>query len=394
MAAAKLNTQDRAFARAVVMATLRHLGPIDRALDGRLAKDPAGRVRNLLRIGVAQAFWLDTPDFAAVDTTVALAPARSDARLQGPGQRRAARPAARRPPSWPTRTSSRRRWLLARWRAAFGEADALAIVGQIPAEPATDLTPRDPADTALAGELDAILLPGGSLRTAKRGEIAAWPGFAEGRWWVQDAAAAIPARLLAIQPGDTRPRSLRRARAARPCSWPPPAPPSPPWTAPPRACARLADGLARTGLAAEVVTADAGDLGRPAHLRRGAARRPLQRHRHVPPQPRRALERQARPTSPGRRGAVAGLLDAAAQRVRPGGRLVYSVCSLETEEGEAQATAFLKRHPEFATLPAAPGEGGAPAASVTPGWLAAHPAAPPGRRHRRVFHRPLPPRSG
>ena len=70
----RLSAQDRAFARAVVMATLRHLGPIDRALDTRLKKEPPKPSRDLLRLGMAQAFYLDTPAFAAVDTTVSLAP--------------------------------------------------------------------------------------------------------------------------------------------------------------------------------------------------------------------------------------------------------------------------------------------------------------------------------
>src|SRR5690606_17520190 len=71
----KLEPRDRAFARALAMAALRHLGPIDRALDGRLAKEPPGRVRHILRLGAAQAFWLDVPDFAAVSTSVEMAQA-------------------------------------------------------------------------------------------------------------------------------------------------------------------------------------------------------------------------------------------------------------------------------------------------------------------------------
>ena len=70
----RLSPQDRGFARALLMATLRHLGPIDRALDGRLKREPPAPARDLMRLGLAQAFHLDTPAFAAVDTTVSLAP--------------------------------------------------------------------------------------------------------------------------------------------------------------------------------------------------------------------------------------------------------------------------------------------------------------------------------
>ena len=73
------------------------------------------------------------------------------------------------------------------------------------------------------------------------------------------------------------------------------------------------------------------------------------------------------------------LLAAAAARVRPGGRLVYCVCSLEPEEGEAQVEAFLTRHPEFRLDRIAPGEGGAPEASAMPaGWLRILPCHRPG----------------
>ena len=103
-------------------------------------------------------------------------------------------------------------WLFARWRAAFGEADAAAIAAMIADEPATDLTPRDPADAdALAEALEASRCPAARCGAPARGRIEDWPGFAEGRWWVQDAAAAIPARLLAAKPGETRARPLRRA---------------------------------------------------------------------------------------------------------------------------------------------------------------------------------------
>src|SRR5690606_22828198 len=95
-------------------------------------------------------------------------------------------------------------WLLARWRAAYGSAEAEALAALIAEEPATDLTLKDPAEAAaLAPALEAQVLPGGGLRAGLKGEVSAWPGFVEGRWWVQDAAAAVPARLLAAQPGES-----------------------------------------------------------------------------------------------------------------------------------------------------------------------------------------------
>ncbi len=377
----RLSAQDRAFARALVMATLRRLGPIDRALDGRLKREPPAPVRGLLRLGLAQAFWLDVPAFAAVDTTVSLTPkplrGLVNAVLRGliregpPGEE----PQALAPA-----------WLIARWRAAYGDAEALAIAAQIAEEPATDLTMRDGGrDGAGDGEgaadlaqaLAAERLPQGSLRTRRRGDVAAWPGYAEGRWWVQDAAAALPARLLAAQPGEAAldlcaapgGKSLQLAAAGAVV------------TAVDRSAGRLrrlAAGLARTGLTAEAVAADAtawADARTFDAVLLDAPCSATGTFRHRPD-----VLWNARPADIASLAAVqAQLLAAAAARVRPGGRLVYAVCSLEGEEGEAQARAFLSRRPDFALDPIAAGEAGSPAASRSPeGWLRILPHHLPG----------------
>ncbi len=357
-AAGRLNPLDRSFARALVMATLRHLGPIDRALDARLSRDPGGRIRQLLRLGAAQAFWLDTPDFAAVDTTVSLAPKPMRGLVNAVlrGLLRDGAPAedvdSLAPP-----------WLLSRWRAAFGVEETALMAALITQEPATDLTPRAPADAALIEALEAAPLPGGSLRTDKGGDITLWPGFAEGRWWVQDTAAAIPARLLAVQTGETAVdlcaapggKTLQLAAAGAAV------------TALDRSSGRLRrvrDGLARTGLEAEVVHADAADwtearqfdavlLDAPCSATGTFRRQPdVLWNARVADIPRLAVS-QVR------------LLDAAAARTRPGGRMVYSVCSLEPEEGQAQVSGFLARHADFSLAPIAAGEGGAPEPSLT-----------------------------
>jgi len=358
-----LSPQDRGFARAVVMATLRRLGPIDRALDARLAREPPPPARDLLRLGLAQAFWLDTPAFAAVDTTVSLAPKplrglvnavlRAILR-QGPPDDNAELLA---PP-----------WLLARWRAAFGDTVTLSIAAQIALEPATDLTLRDPADAAMAAELEAEDLGQGTLRIVRRGDVATWPGYDEGRWWVQDQAAAIPARLLQARPGETA-LDLCAAPGGKTLQL---AADGAQVTALDQSAGRLrrvTAGLARTGLAAETHAVDAAAwsderafdavlLDAPC-----TATGTFRRHPDV--------LWNARPGDiPALAQVQARLLASAARRVKAGGRLVYSVCSLEPEEGEAQVRGFLAAHPDFVLDPIAPGEGGAPAASRTAdGWL-------------------------
>jgi len=366
---ARLSPQDRGFARALAMAALRHLGPIDLALGRCLQRAPPDPVRMILRLGAAQLFYLDTPAYAAVDSSVALAEADRATRgfkaLVNAVLRRLGREGL--PPAGPTELAPP--WLFARWQAAFGEAGARAIAATIAEEPATDLTPRDPADApALAEALGATLLPGGQLRRAERGRIEEWPSFAEGRWWVQDAAAAVPARLLDPQPGETAldlcaapgGKALQLAAAGAKV------------TALDRSASRLGrltEALARTGLAAELVAADAETwadarqfdavlLDSPCSSSGVFRRNPDALWTLRPGDIAKLAESQSR------------LLDAAARRVKPGGRLVYCVCSLETEEGEAQARDFVKRHPDFATAPAAPGDGGAPPESLTPeGWL-------------------------
>jgi 16S rRNA (cytosine967-C5)-methyltransferase len=359
----RLAPRDRAFARALVMATLRHLGAIDAALQARLKKPPTERTVNILRLGAAQLLVLKAPPHAAVSTSVELAAA--DGRSQSfKGLVNAVlRGLQREPPPLDQPELLPPTWLYARWQAAFGVEDARAIAAIIAEEPATDLSLRDPADAStLAAELEGEALVGGSVRTIRRGELTAWPGFAEGRWWVQDAAAAIPARLLGVQPGQSvldlcaapGGKTLQLAAAGAQV------------TAVDRAAPRLErlrQNLTRMGLSAEVVCADAAEwkdarrfdavlLDAPC-----SATGTFRRHPDV-------LWVASPADIPKLAQVQAKLLDSAARRVKPGGRLVYCVCSLEPEEGEGQVAAFLARTPGFTLDPIAPGEGGAPEASL------------------------------
>ncbi|MDB5449141.1 MAG: rsmB [Phenylobacterium sp.] len=358
-----LEPRDRAFARALVMATLRRLGPIDAALQSRLSKPPSDRVVQILRLGVAQAFVLNTPAHAAVTTSVDLAAADKGSRPLKGLVNAVLRGLVREPPDLDQPDLLAPMWLYARWRAAFGEAEARAIVGLIPQEPATDLSLRVKADAAaLAEPLEAEILAGGTLRTALRGEVSAWPGFAEGRWWVQDAAAAVPARLLKVEPGETAldmcaapgGKTLQLAAAGAKV------------TAVDKSAGRLmrvAENLERVGLTAEVVTADAAQWGGTRQFDAVLLDAPcsatgtFRRHPDV-------LWAAKASDIAGLAAVQSRLLDAAGRRTKPGGRLVYCVCSLEPEEGEAQAQAFLSRTPQFGPDPIEPGEGGAPAASL------------------------------
>jgi 16S rRNA (cytosine967-C5)-methyltransferase len=364
-ALAALDGRDRAFARALVMATLRHLGPIDSALQSKVKKAPPDKVVQILRLGVAQVFVLKTPAHAAVTTSVDLVAQDKGLAMFKGLVNAVLRGLIREPPELSDPELMAPSWLYARWRAAFGVDAAREIAAAITQEPATDLSLKDPAQAAaLAAELEATVLPGGGLRTTKRGDLATWPRFAEGDWWVQDAAAAIPARLLDVRVGETAldmcaapgGKTLQLAAVGAKV------------TAVDRAPVRLkrvAENLARTGLSAETVTSDAAIwtdrrtfdavlLDAPC-----SATGTFRRHPDV--------LWAAKPSDVAGLAAVQSkLLDAAARRTRSGGRLVYCVCSLEPEEGEGQVAAFLGRTPDLVLDPIAPGEGGSPAASLRP----------------------------
>jgi 16S rRNA (cytosine967-C5)-methyltransferase len=346
------------------MTVLRRLGPIDRALDGRLTRPPPPVVHDLLRLGVAQLHYMNVPAFAAVSATLDLAQADKTARPFKGLINAVLRRLSEAGPAPDSAEDAIPSWLLARWRAAYGKgADAVALL--LASEPATDLSLKDPDSAAtLAPTLDAQVLPGPSLRVGLRGEISTWPGFTDGSWWVQDAAAAIPARLLKVKPGQTAldlcaapgGKTLQLAAAGAAVTA---------LDRSPVRLKRVEENLARMGLTAEVVAADAMDwtddrtfdavlLDAPCSATGTFRRHPetlwLARPGDLAPL---VLAQQR-------------LLEAAARRTKIGGRLVYCVCSLEPEEGEAQIASFLAARPDFQIEPAARGEAGAPAASLTP----------------------------
>ena len=359
-----LELRDRGFARALAGTVLRRMRPIDGALDARLQKPPPEAVRWLLRLGAAQVLYMDVPAHAAVSVSVEQASGANETRPYKGLINAVLRGLARDGATSATPEASAPPWLLARWRAAYGDSVARSIADVIAEEPPTDLTLRSEADDALVEALQAERLPTGGLRTPLKGEVVDWPGFAEGGWWVQDAAAALPARLLGVEAGQSAldlcaapgGKTLQLAASGARV------------TALDRSAARLKrlrENLDRIRLSAEVVVADAcawsdtrlfGAVLLDAPC---SATGTFRRHPDV--------LWAARPGDIAKLVALQSrLLDAAAPRVRPGGRLVYCVCSLEPEEGEAQARAFLRREPDFTTDPVAPGEAGAPGRAVTP----------------------------
>ena len=369
-----LPSPDRAFARAVAMAALRRLGEIDQILDSRLQKSPPEAVRTILRVALAQTLVLETPAFAAVSTAVKLAERDPKTRPYKNLVNAVLRGVGRDGPGLTTATSNLPDWIAARWTAAYGEPMLEGLALATREEPLTDLSVRAGVDPAAVAEaLDGEILPGGTVRTGRRGDVATWPGYDSGDWWVQDAAAAVPARLLGAASGQTAldmcaaPGGKTLQLAAAGASV----------VALDRSEARLKrlrQNFERLNLPVEVVAVPAEDwddarafdavlLDAPCTATGTYRRNP-------------EVLRATRPADVAKLADVQHrLLDAAAERVKPGGRLVYCVCSLEREEGETQIIAFLRRSPAFRTVRADPVAVGAPAEALTPeGWLRILPA--------------------
>ena len=322
--------RDRAAAHRLTASVLRRAGSLDAVLEPHLRRAPPDAVRQILRLGAAQLLLLETPAHAAVATSVALARARGLAPFTGlvnavlrrvaeQGQAALADLDAPRLDTPP--------WLWASWGA-----DARAIATAHATEAPLDLTVRG------APPPGGTVLPTGSVRYPAGTRVTELAGFAEGAFWVQDAAAALPVQLLSPQPGE---------RIADLCA-------APGGKAAQIAAAgadlfaverdgqrsiRLRENLSRLRLQATIVQADALTWAPPAPLDAVLLDAPcsatgtIRRHPDVP--------HLKRPTDvSASMEQQRALIAAAAGMLRPGGRLVYAVCSLQPEEGPGMMAAL------------------------------------------------------
>ncbi|MEI7610759.1 MAG: RsmB/NOP family class I SAM-dependent RNA methyltransferase, partial [Rhodospirillaceae bacterium] len=250
------------------------------------------------------------------------------------------------------------------WSAAYGPDTARAIAEAHLHEAPLDLTLKNPAESALWAErLEAEVLATGSLRRAAGGAVAELPGFADGGWWVQDAAAALPATLF----GDLAGRRVYDLCAAPGGKTAQLAALGAQVTAVDRSAPRLerlATNLARLGLAAATVAADAA-LWQPEESADAilldapcSATGTIRRHPDIPHLKDRADV--AKLAALQRR-----LLARAVALLKPGGTLVYTVCSLQPEEGEEQIAALLAAGAPVSRRPLVAGEAGVPDAALT-----------------------------
>ncbi|HTR84601.1 MAG TPA: RsmB/NOP family class I SAM-dependent RNA methyltransferase, partial [Reyranella sp.] len=354
-----LDPRDRAFVRLLLATTLRRLGEIDAVL-GRMIERPLEGANlaglQILRLGAAQLLFLGTPAHAAVDTSVRLVEDSRLPHLKGLANavlRRVAREGVTLLGDRDPARLNTPQWLWDSWTASYGEATTRAIAAAHLIEAPLDLTPRSNAEF-WAGRLEGELLPTGTIRRAAGGAITELPGFAEGAWWVQDAAAALPVRLLGdiagkrvadlcAAPGG---KTLQLAAAGAHVAA---------VDISARRMTRLGENLARAGLTAELVTADAG--------------------KWMPTETFDAILLDAPCSGTGtlrRHPDIAWLKDEddvarlnltqdrllvqASRLLKPGGTLLYAVCSLQEDEGPARVELALAHIPGLKRLPVQPSE--------------------------------------
>ena len=379
-----MEARDRGFAHLIAATVLRRLGTLDAVLEPFLRRAPPDPVRHALRAGAAQLLFLGTSAHAAVGETVAavraLPKGQAFTGLVNAVLRRVAATGEGALEGLDGPRLDTPEWLWRSWHAAYGAGAARAIAAAHAAEPPLDLTLKPGEDAARWAErLSATVLPTGSLRLPPgHAAVRDLPGFAEGAWWVQDAAAALPAALLAPRPGE-RVADLCAAPGGKTAQLAASGAVVTAVERAPERAARIGENLARLGLSAEVVVADAAAWTPPAPFDAVLLDAPctatgtIRRHPDIPHVKR-----------PGDVAALAAaqdaLLAAAARILRPGGRLVYAVCSLEPEEGKGAVARALASGLPLIPAPFSPGELPGLEEAITPeGWLRTTPALWPDR---------------
>ena len=366
-----LSDRDRALMRRLVATILRRLGTLghllSRLLDRGVPTD-APRAQSALLIGAAQILWMDVPDHAAVDLSVRLV--QSDRRasrytgLVNAVLRRCAREGLAIVEDTKDQTLDIPPWLMARWNAHYGETTARAMAHALGHEPSLDLTVKSDA-MQWATRMHGETLPTGTVRTLLHGSVTMLPGFAEGQWWVQDAAAALPVRLFgdiegkavadlcAAPGGKTAQLALAGARVTA-------------VDRSPARAARLRDNLARLSLQAETIVADTVEWPGASEGFDGVlvdapctSTGTIRRHPDV------AWLRQEGDIAP-MTALQKRLLQKAATLLKPGGTLVYCTCSLEPEEGEGAISALIAAESGLRRVPIDPAEVAGLAEIVTP----------------------------
>jgi 16S rRNA (cytosine967-C5)-methyltransferase len=346
----ELDERDRALARRIVATVLRRLGTLRRLIGDLLDRglpNSSPQVESALLVGAAQILFLDVPQHAAVDLSVRLV--QGDPRharyagLVNAVMRRIAQAGTRPLAALEPFHLDTPDWLFCRWVTSYGEDTARAITLAHRLEPPLDITVKSEPDR-WAERLGGRKLPTDTIRLAGHGQVSALPGYAEGDWWIQDAAAALPVRLF----GDLQGRSVADLCAAPGGKTAQLASAGAMVTAIDRSTSRVArlhENLARTRLQAVTVVANAEDwkpdpptttfdavlVDAPC-----TSTGTIRRHPDIP-------WRKAPSDIVALSALQRRLLARAIDLTRSGGTIVYCTCSLESEEGEDIVSAVIEQ---------------------------------------------------
>ncbi len=365
--------RDRAFARLLATTVLRHRGRLSTVVSKFIERPlprEARRAELILLAAAAQLLVLATPGHAAIFLAVEQAQRDAKAERYAKLANAVLRKVAAQGPAiyagLDAVATDVPAWLMARWTAAYGADTARRIAEASLTEAALDLTAKTPDEAVeLAKELGGIVLPNDTVRLGEHGPVEELQGFAEGAWWVQDAAASLPVRLLgdvegkrvadlcAAPGGKTAQLASLGARVIAVDHGSP-------------RLARLEENMRRLGLADRVTSVQADVLDwRPAEPFDAVlldapctATGTIRRHPDL-------MHLKTEGDITRLAGLQARFLTAAAAMVAPGGTLIYCTCSLEPEEGEQQIARFLDGNTDFARAPIAASEIGGVADWVT-----------------------------
>ncbi|WP_339861517.1 RsmB/NOP family class I SAM-dependent RNA methyltransferase [Paremcibacter congregatus] len=354
----KLTVQDRAFVRHLGTSCLRHLGQLDAMINHCTTTKLTSKkktVRNILRLAITQLLYMQVPAHAAVNSAVKMTDKQknsSDRHAKGMVNA-ILRRIDREQEKFSTKFSpglNIPKWLKASWVARYGSGQVDDMAVALLAEPPLDFSLKDQtAAKQWAEKLGGIELPNGSVRVEKAGPVAQLDGYEEGQWWVQDTAASLPATLLGAKSGDrvldlcAAPGGKTAQSLAKGCQV----------TAVDQSARRLRrfeENMSRLGFSCETVVTDAATyspdepfafilLDAPCSST-GTMRRHPEVSRMRGPLDIMALAEIQK-----------NLLDAAMSILPVGGRLIYCVCSLQTEEGPDQIAALLSRNEKIQRVP-------------------------------------------
>lgn len=338
-AAAELDPPGRARAGRLAAGALRWASRSDRMLGPFLKRLPDDQVMNLLRLALFEMFVEHAPAHAVVDQSVSLAPRGKTGLVNA-----VLRNVLRRGTDWNSLPlPNLPKWLRRRLVAAWGRDAVVAMEAEFAAGPVLDLTLRDSGDErSWARRLGASLRPDGGIRLPGARQVSGLPGYADGAWWVQDAGAAVAARVLDARSGETvldlccapGGKTLQLAASGAAVTA---------LDVSKERMARVEENLGRTGLAATCVVADALNWTSQGTFDAVLVDAPCSGTGTLRRHPDLAFVRDGSGIDELAR-LQARLIDRALVSLRPGGRLVFCTCSLLPEEGEDQVAAALSRH--------------------------------------------------